>query len=357
MTGHDPVDQLPPPPPPTLRSTATYLQYRTVWEAAARLPERVARRAPRRLGRQWERFAPATQRHQVERNLDRVTRGELGARELDALVREAYVSYARYWLDSFRLHTMDGEAVVAASTAEGLEHVDAFRDSGRGGIFATGHLGSWDVGAFFTAQRRWGMVVVAEVVEPRRLFDRFVELRRTAGIDVIPLVRGGNMLDQLERRVTEEGALATLLADRDLTRKGPIVELFGEPCRLPPGTAALARRTGRPVAAGAFLTRGDDGFHGLVRPAIDIADLPVYEGTQRVAAELEAMIARYPEQWHVFVPNWLTDREPDHPVAAAYAAGDDWQALARRLWEERRDGPERPDGTGATGEDAGEGEA
>jgi lauroyl/myristoyl acyltransferase len=326
---------LPPPPPETLKQRAAYWQYRAVWEAAARLPDRAAKGAPARIGRQWFRVASERQRDQVRRNLDRVTRGELSSPELDHLVRDAYIGYARYWLDSFRLHTMDGDEVVAASTAEGLHHVDAFRDSGKGGIFATGHLGSWDVGAFFTSQRRWGMVVVAEVVEPRRLFDRFVELRRTAGIDVIPLVRGGDMLDQLERRVTEDGALATLLSDRDLTRKGPIVEFFGEPCRLPPGTAALARRTGRPVSIGAFLTRGE-GFHGVVHAPIDIAELPVHEGTQAVAHELETLIARFPDQWHVFVRNWLADREPDHPVVAAWRAGEDWRDLARREWEQRR---------------------
>lgn len=331
-----PRTELPPPPPPTVRSTATYLQYRAVWDTAALLPDRLAAKLPARVGRQWHRFASDRQRAQVRANLDRVTWRERTDRELDDLVRDAYVSYARYWLDSFRLHTMDGEEVVAASTAEGLHHVDAFRDSGRGGIFATGHLGSWDVGAFFTSQRRWGMVVVAEVVEPRRLFDRFVELRRTAGIDVIPLVRGGPMLDELQARVDQDGALATLLADRDLTRKGPIVSFFGEPCRLPPGTAALARRTGRPVSAGAFLTRGNDGFHGVVHAPIDVADLDLYDGTQAVAHELEALIGRFPEQWHVFVPNWLADREPDHPVAAAWRAGDDWRTLARADWDAAR---------------------
>ena len=320
------LDELPPPTPETLRQRATYWQYRTVWEAAARLPEPAARRLPARLGPLWHRAASPRQREQVRRNLARVV-PDAGPVELRDLVRDAYVSYARYWLDSFRLHTMDGAEVVAASTAEGLAHVDEFRDSGLGGIFATGHVGSWDVGAFYTTQRRWGMVVVAELVEPRRLFERFVELRRHAGIDVIPLVDGGDMLDRLEQRVSRHGQLATLLADRDLTRRGPIVSFFGEPCRLPAGTAALARRTGRPVAVGGFLTDGD-GFHGVVQPPVDVAELSVREGTQLIAHELERLIARAPEQWHVFVRNWLAEREPTHPVVRAWRRGEDWEALA-----------------------------
>ncbi|MEX2503634.1 MAG: phosphatidylinositol mannoside acyltransferase [Egicoccus sp.] len=325
---------LPPAPPETFKQRAAYWQYRSVWEAAATLPAPLARRLPARLGPVWYRAASARQRDQVRRNLARVV-PDASPGDLDDLVRAAYVSYARYWLDSFRLHTMDGDEVVAASTGEGLEHVDAFRDSGRGGVFATGHLGSWDVGAFFTSQRRWGMVVVAELVEPRRLFERFVRLREQAGIEVIPLVRGGDMLDQLQQRVEDSGALATLLADRDLTKKGPIVEFFGEPCRLPPGTAALAKRTARPVAAGAFFTRGD-GFHGYVRPPIEVAHLDVYDGTQAIATELEHLVRFAPDQWHVFVPNWLADREPDHPVVAAWRGGQDWRTLAREDWAKRR---------------------
>ncbi|MCC5947411.1 MAG: phosphatidylinositol mannoside acyltransferase [Nitriliruptoraceae bacterium] len=321
------VDALPPPDPERMRQRLTYWQYRAAWEAAARLPDRLARGLPARTGRAWYLAADREQREQVARNLARLV-PDASPRELDELVREAYVSYARYWLDSFRLHTMSAEAVIAASRAEGFHHVDAFRASGRGGIFATGHIGSWDVGAFWTAQRDWRMVVVAEVVEPRRLFDRFVGLRRGAGIDVIPLVRGGDMLDRLEQRIRDEGALATLLADRDLTGKGPIVEFCGEPCRLPPGTAALARRTGRPVAVGGFMTAGD-GFHGVVQDPIELHDLDVYDGTQRVADELGRLLRRFPAQWHVFRRNWLVDREPDHPVALAWRAGEDWRALAR----------------------------
>lgn len=318
---------LPPPPPETIKQKLAYYRYLAVWEAAARLPDRLARKLPERIGAAWFTAAPQRQRLQVARNLRRVV-PDASLSERRDLIRAAYNSYARYWLDSFRLHKMDAEQIVAATPGEGLHHIDGFRDQGLGGIFATAHLGSWDVGAFYTTQRKWGMVVVAEVVEPRRLFDRFVWLRQQAGIDVIPLVRGGDMLDQLEHRVTERAQLATLLADRDLTRKGPIVEFFGEPCRLPPGTAALARRTGRPVAVGAFLTEGD-GFRGVVHAPIEVAHLSVYDGTQQVAYELERLIRRAPEQWHVFVRNWLADREPDHPVVAAWRAGEDWRALAR----------------------------
>lgn len=309
------VEDLPPASPETLRQRVAYLQYLAVWETAALLPQPLAARVPHRAGAAWYRLAGTTQLDQVRRNLSRVL-GHPPADQLERVVRDAYVSYARYWLDSFRLHTMSAEDVLARSTGEDLEQVDDLLAGGEGAILATGHLGSWDIGAFFTSQRNWGMAVVAEVVEPRRLFHRFVDLRRKAGIEVFPLVRGGDMVSRMEG-VVARGGLATLLADRDLTTKGPIVEFFGEPCRLPPGAAILARRTGRPVAVGAFLTRGDDGYHAVIHSVVDVSKRSVEDGTQVIARELEGLISRAPEQWHVFVRNWLADREPDHPAVAA----------------------------------------
>jgi lauroyl/myristoyl acyltransferase len=324
------LGELPPAPPPTRAQRLAYARYVALWRAVEALPAPAAHRLHRAIGRAWFRFASSGQREQVVRNLSRVMRRT----PPDGAVEAAFLSYARYWVDAFRLHRMDVGEVIRTATSVGLHHVDRVRDSGAGGILATAHLGSWDVGALWSSHRRWGMVVVAEVVEPRRLFERFVDLRVAAGLDVIPLVRGGPMLDELERSVAR-GGLATLLADRDLTRRGPIVEFFGEPCRLPPGAAALARRTGRSVATGAFLTVGEH-YHGVVLDPVDVSDLDVYEGTQVVAGRLEALITLEPTQWHVFVPNWLADREPDHPVVDVWRSGGDWRSAARAEWDTRQ---------------------
>lgn len=315
------VEDLPPAPPESWRQKTAYWGYRAVWDTAARLPRPLARATPQSLGAAWYRAGDGAQREQVRANLRRVL-GDPDDARLEQVVRDAYVSYARYWLDAFRLHTFAPEDVLARSTGENLHLVDDMLADGHGGILATAHLGSWDIGAYFTTQRDWGMAVVAEVVEPRRLFDRFVQLRRDAGVEVVPLVRGGDMVDRMVD-VIERGGLATLLADRDLGRRGPVVEFFGEPCRLPAGCALLARRTGRPVAVGAFLTEGPEGFRGVIHSRVEIAHLDVQEGTQVLAHELEGLIRRFPDQWHVFVRNWLADREPDHPALAAWRRGRD----------------------------------
>ena len=325
------VDALPPPPPESWQDRATYWRYRGLWAAVARLPAPAAARLPQALGAAWHRAAPDHQRERVRAHLQRILRPgdaapaattgsqHLDDGRLDAMVRDAYVQYARYWIDSFRLHRMSPRGIVASTATENVELVDAALAEG-GAVLATAHVGSWDVAAQWCTLRGWPVTVVAEVVEPRRLFDRFVQLRRDAGLGVIPLVRGGDMLDRLVE-VVDGGGLATLLADRDLTGKGPVVEFFGEPCRFPPGSAALARRTGRPVAVGAVMTAGRDGYRAVIQgDLLELSHLSVEDGTQQVAWRMEQLLRRYPTQWHVFVRQWLVDREPDHPAVAAWRA-------------------------------------
>ena len=77
---------------------------------------------------------------------------------------------------------------------------------------------------------------------------------------------------------------------------------------------ALACRTGATVLpVGAyFLEKAGHRFHNhppLAVPTEGTLEERVRAGTQRLAAVLETLSAEEPEQWHVVVPNWPSDRE------------------------------------------------
>ena len=132
-------------------------------------------------------------------------------------------------------------------------------------------------------------------------------------IEVVLTGAGLGLMRTLEETLRRGGAVA-LLSDRDLKGKGIPVEFFGEVTTLPAGPALLARRSGAPIVPVASYFRPGVGHHIVVEAPLAVA--PV-EGraewmrccTQEVAWALERLIRRTPEQWHLFQPNWPSDRE------------------------------------------------
>jgi KDO2-lipid IV(A) lauroyltransferase len=117
---------------------------------------------------------------------------------------------------------------------------------------------------------------------------------------------------RLEAALANNKAVA-LLSDRDLKGRGVEVEFFGERTTLPPGPATLALRTGAPLLPVASYYDGDDGYRVVVKPAILVPDEgsrseKVAAMTQALAREMEALIRKAPEQWHLVQPNWPSDR-------------------------------------------------
>jgi KDO2-lipid IV(A) lauroyltransferase len=111
----------------------------------------------------------------------------------------------------------------------------------------------------------------------------------------------------------KKNEVVCLLSDRDIQRNGVEVEFFGEKTTLPAGPAMLGLRSNAPVLPVAiYFTDSIDGHHGVVRPPLQLERNgglreSVAVGTQALARELEGLIRRAPEQWHLFQPNWPSD--------------------------------------------------
>jgi len=151
--------------------------------------------------------------------------------------------------------------------------------------------------------------VVVETLDPPEVFDWFVGLRRSFGMNVVAL--GPDAAAQVVRAL-KSNHIVCLLCDRDIGGGGVEVEFFGERTTLPAGPATLALRTGAPLLPTAAYFRGR-GHHGVVGPPVPAerqeglrAD--VTRITQLLAHELEALIKAAPEQWHLMQPNWPSDR-------------------------------------------------
>jgi lauroyl/myristoyl acyltransferase len=285
--------------------------YRAASAVVRRVPEPVADAVARAAGTVVARTS-GDRRRIVERNLRRALGPELHGRELRRLVDEVYRSYARYYVESFRLPTVPAAEVLDRFTVDGYEHVEAAYAADRSPILALPHLGGWEWAAFWLALGpKLRVTAVAEQLEPPELFSWFTDLRRSLGMEIVPLgpSAGADVLRALRDR-----HVVCLLSDRFLEGASVEVDFFGERTELPAGPAALALRTGAPLLPTAVYFRGR-GHHAVVRPPLDLTRsegglrADVARVTQDLAYELEGLIRLAPEQWHLLQPNWPSDRE------------------------------------------------
>ena len=292
----------------------TGVGYLAGWRLARLGPERAVGRAFDALSvRSWRRNH--RRRETVRENLLPVT-GPGPA--LDAAVRDAFVSYGRYWMETFRMEDLTSDELTARFGIEGEAILRDTHAAGHGGVLATLHLGNWDAGGRWVAER-WPLTVVVEVLRPKMLFDRFVAHRRSLGMTIIPLVRGGDATGQCLARI-KAGDLVALVSDRDLSGTGVGVKMFGRQTKMPPGPAVLALRAGVPLIPACIYQLPEGKWLAWVMD-------PINEGvegenpenvallTQRLADSFERLIVRNPSQWHAFSRVWLdADRSASTPA-------------------------------------------
>ncbi|WP_293769339.1 phosphatidylinositol mannoside acyltransferase [uncultured Corynebacterium sp.] len=262
---------------------------------------------------------------QLRRNLARVVGPENVTKEL---VRDSMRSYARYWLEAFRLPAIHTDPQLHARLKDGLDsaslaHLDASLASGRGVVLALPHTGNWDMAGCFLVGHYGQFTTVAERLKPEALFDAFVDFREELGFEVIALTGGEEPPFERLKATLERGGVVCLLSERDLTRTGVTVNFFGEETTMAAGPAALATETGAAlhVVHSWFEGPSDgawDGGWGLsVSPEIEVTD--VQATTQRLADGFAANIAAHPADWHILQPQWTVDVEARRAAREAAA--------------------------------------
>ena len=226
----------------------------------------------------------------------------------DSLVRDALRSYARYWMEAFRLPSRTPDQFLTDFHLVNHDELKSVIAEGNGVVLALPHVGNWDAAAAWVSANGWPMVTVAERLKPEGVFRQFVAYREKLGMEVLPLNGGERApLDVLAERLGQGWAVA-LLGDRDLSRNGVEVTFFGGRTRMPAGPAILAIRTGAPLYA-ADLWFTETRTVGLLRritPPVDgPLDVRVKQTTQALADAFANGIAEHPQDWHMLQKMWL----------------------------------------------------
>ena len=292
--------------------------YAAAWWLARTLPRPVVA-AAFRAGADRAARRPGPGATRLARNLRRVVGPDMPDAEFAALVRRALRSYARYWLEAFRLPTLSAAQRLDAFRLGRHELLASDVATGRGAVVALPHAGNWDAAGAWVAANGWPITTVAERLRPERVYERFLAFRRGLGMEIIP-TRGGDRpaFDILEERL-RASTVVPLLADRDLTARGVEVDFFGGRTKMPAGPAALALRTGAPLYV-ASLWFEPDAACGILEGPLTVPtdgplDVRVRATTQLVADRIAAGISRHPEDWHMLQRMWL-----DEPQTATVSA-------------------------------------
>jgi KDO2-lipid IV(A) lauroyltransferase len=293
-----------------VKDRLAYFAYRAFVGVLGLLPEPAMRSVGSRLGRVVWHLAPG-RRRLVQRHLHRILGQDTDVTERS---KAMFASYGRYWAEVFWLRPGRIPDLVAKSTVENVAAMRAAYARGKGVLLILPHMGNWEVAGAVARDLGMPVLSAAENLPNPLITEWFLEVRKMAGIDIVLTGRGARATGALMRRL-KDGETVALLADRDVTGRGIPVKFFGEETTMPAGPIALAVNTGAPIlVAGSYFEDGP-GHRYVVSDPLPIPEEGTKEarvaaGVQLLADALQDRILRKPEDWHLFVPNWPSDRGP-----------------------------------------------
>lgn len=263
------------------------------------LPEAAIRRLGRWGGLVWYAVDPARRRI-ARRHMQRLGQPASSARRV-------FMSYGRYWAESFWVRPRRFSSLWSSMTVDGIENLEKAMAAGKGMIVVLPHLGNWEIAALIGLHLDLTVVAVAERLANQRITEWFTHQRSMFGIEII-LTGQGRLGPKLVRAV-KDGKAVCLLSDRDISGRGVGVEFFGEETTLPLGPVSIARNAGAPIIPVAIYFKDGPGHHAVIHPPLEFPEgATPTESVQVIAAKLEEMILRDPGQWHLVQPNWPSDK-------------------------------------------------
>lgn len=183
--------------------------------------------------------------------------------------------------------------------AEGIEHLQAARDAGRGAVLVTAHYGNWEAARLAALRAGCPTGIIFRRFNNRYLTRYTMNLIPCCGEPV--LQKGHKGMRRLVAHVAHGGFVMILVDQRN--SGAPFLDFMGHPAETVTAAADLAHRTGAaliPVRA----ARNVDArrFDVGIEPPI-LRETPV-EMMQAVNDRIGDWITGAPEQWLWFHRRW-----------------------------------------------------
>jgi KDO2-lipid IV(A) lauroyltransferase len=277
------------------------------------LPMRLALFAGSMMGRAGYYFSSRLRRT-GQRNLA-LAFPELAQTDRRRLLRGCFENLGRLLGVFSQFTTANTQTLRNLIECEGLEHIDAARERGRGVILFTGHVGAWELSSFALSLVGYPLsFLVRRIDNPKieRLIDERRERlgnctidKRSAAREMLLTLQGG-------------GTLGILVDLNTLDREGIFVDFFGVPASTTFMLAKLALRTEAAVLpVFAPWDRARRRFLLKIEEPLTVARSANHEDdvrrlTQLFTGVVEKYVRRYPDQWLWIHRRWKT-RPPGEP--------------------------------------------
>jgi KDO2-lipid IV(A) lauroyltransferase len=186
---------------------------------------------------------------------------------------------------------------------EGFEHFGEAQRRGRGVLFATAHLGNWELSAFAHAVMAAPMHVVVRPLDNARV-DHLVESRRALSGNKI--IRKKEAARAILRALSANEAIGILIDQNSTPEEGVFVDFFGVQACAGTAFVKLAAHSGAAIIPGfALWSEAERRYILRFYPIVELTG-DVTADTARLHKQLESAIREYPDQWLWIHRRWKT---------------------------------------------------
>jgi KDO2-lipid IV(A) lauroyltransferase len=222
------------------------------------------------------------------------------------IIDENFVNIGRILFTMARFPQINAGNVHDWIRYEGFESYTQAKQNGRGVLFATAHLGNWELSAFSHALLTEPMNVVVRPLD-NPLIDEMVEARR--GLSGNKLLSKRDFARSILHALRRNDPVGILVDQNSAPENAVFVPFFGKLACTNMTFARLAARSGASVIPGfAVWSAAERKYILRFYPLLEMSGDPE-EDTRRIQASIEAAIREYPGQWLWIHRRWKTRPE------------------------------------------------
>lgn len=250
----------------------------------------------------------------IERNIDRILDIPPGSVESIDFQRQVLKHQVASSVESFK-SSYNHDLIQVEGLNELKNKISANLEKGRGLIITTGHMGSWELVAYYCSLASDGkfnaLAKPSKLEAATRILDEYRLRMNTKTL----WTNQKSLMKQMVTTLKQGESLGFVMDQRPDKLKGPVVDFMGQPTPFVLGPAWASIRCGSPVM-GVFCMREGPCKYRLISTELLPADhgqTDADELTQMMASEIERVIKLYPEQWVWNYTRWHFDRQVASP--------------------------------------------